>query len=62
MNDEKSIGPLIAALEQEESLRIRNRIAAGVSERKWKVPPELAEKCRAALPEGFSFDGDLIRA
>lgn len=62
MNDEKSVAPLIAALEQEESLRIRNRIATGVSERKWKIPPELAEKCRASLPEGFSFDGDLIRA
>jgi hypothetical protein len=61
MNDEKSVAPLIAALEQEESLRIRNRIASGVSERKWKVPPELSDKCRGALPDGFSLDGELIR-
>lgn len=61
MNDERSVGPLIEALEQEESLRIRNRIAAGVSEKKWVIPSELAEKCRSALPEGFSFDGQHIR-
>jgi HEAT repeat protein len=61
MNDPKSVGPLIDALEQEESLRIRNRIAAGIAEKKWAVVGELAAKCKAALPEGFSFDGERVR-
>ena len=53
--------PLIAALEQEESLRVRNRIAAGIAEKKWRVPAEFAEKCKASLPEGFSFDGEHVK-
>lgn len=61
MNDERSVGPLIEALEQEESLRVRNRIASGISEKKWKIPADVAAKCKASLPEGFSFDGELIR-
>jgi HEAT repeat protein len=61
MNDERSVGALVTALEQEESLRVRNRIASGISEKKWKIPAELADKCRGALPEGFQFDGELIR-
>lgn len=61
VNDQRSAGPLVSALEQEESLRVKNRIATGLAEKKWRVPAELVDKCKAWLPPGFSMDGDLIR-
>jgi hypothetical protein len=61
MNDSAVVPSLIAALEQEESLRVKNRIAQGLGERGWAVPEELAETCRKALPEDFSLAGDQVR-
>lgn len=56
-----SVPALVAALEEEESLRVRNRIAQGLSERGWEVPEELAEACKKALPPGFALDGQLVQ-
>jgi HEAT repeat protein len=61
MNDSAVVPSLIAALEQEESLRVKNRIAQGMGERGWAVPEELADTCRKALPEDFSLAGDQVR-
>jgi HEAT repeat protein len=61
MNDSTVVPSLIAALEQEESLRVKNRIAQGMGERGWAVPEELADTCRKALPEDFSLAGDQVR-
>jgi HEAT repeat protein len=55
-----SVASLVAALETEESLRIKNRIAQGLLERKWEVPAEQLETCKAALPNDFRLDGRLI--
>lgn len=62
MNDQKSVPSLIAALEQEESLRIRNRIASGLAERAWPIPEELRETCARALPSGSYLDGSIVRS
>jgi hypothetical protein len=61
MNDAASVPALVKALGEEESLRIKNRIAAGLVEKGWAIPSELAASCRAALPPGFMLDGDHVR-
>ena len=63
MQDEQSLPALIDALAEEESLRVKNRIAGGIEQRKWQVPADLAEKCRSALPENFRVEGSqLVRS
>ena len=56
MGSEESVAALTAALTDEESLRVKNRIASGLVERGWLVPDELVEDCTGALPPGFSVD------
>jgi hypothetical protein len=46
---------LVAALLEEESLRVKNRILSGMVEQAMEVPDELREKARAALPRGFTL-------
>jgi len=45
----ESIEPLIALLEQEESIRIKNTVCAGFISRGWKVPEELLARAKKAL-------------
>jgi hypothetical protein len=56
-----SVPALVAALEEEESLRVKNRIAQGLTERSWKVPEELRSACANSLPPGFGLEGELVR-
>jgi HEAT repeat protein len=56
-----SVPALIAALEDEESLRVKNRIAQGLAERSWKVPEVLRAACVKALPPGFTLEGERVR-
>jgi len=62
MGDEASVPALVGALKQEESLRVRNRIAVGIAERRWKIPGDVIEACRTSLPPGFTLDGEHVRA
>jgi HEAT repeat protein len=61
MNDEQSVPPLVKALSEEESLRVKNRIATGLVDKGWRVSKDLAEAFRAAVPPGFTLDGDRVR-
>lgn len=61
IDDETSVEALLAALEDEESLRVKNRISRLMVERKWKVPADQREATAQALPPGFELDGDLIK-
>ena len=61
MNDERSVAALVAAMEEEESLRVKNRIAAGIIEKGWSVPAELRETCGTSLPDAFALDGDKLK-
>lgn len=56
----ESASSLVASLETEESLRIKNRIAQGLADRQWPVPAEMLETCQAALPGEFKLAGSLI--
>ena len=62
MDDERSVFALVAALEEEESLRVKNRIAAGLAERGWGVPAELRDTCDAALPAGYALSDGKVEA
>jgi HEAT repeat protein len=57
---EESRTSLVAALETEESLRIKNRICQGLVDRKWAIPEEQLATCKPALPDGYRLDGSLI--
>jgi HEAT repeat protein len=60
LNLPESVTSLVAALETEEALRIKNRIAQGLLDRKWPVPEEQLATCKQALPDDFRLDGPLI--
>ena len=60
MNEPKSVPALVAALDGEESLRVRNRIAQGLAERGSSIPAELHEVCQKNLPDGYVLRGDRI--
>lgn len=62
IGSEASLPALIAALEAEESRRVKVRIAQGIAERKWAVPEALLGPASAALPDGFQFAGQQVRA
>lgn len=61
VNDAQSVPSLVAGLAEEESLRIKNRIAGGLAERGWEIPEELRASCEGALPPGYRLDGAVIR-
>ena len=62
LGNEASVAALVAALENEESLRIKNRIARGLEEAGWSVPDELVAACQKGLPDGFRLDGGRVRS
>ncbi|MDX2051115.1 MAG: HEAT repeat domain-containing protein [Polyangiaceae bacterium] len=53
---------LVAGIEHEESLRVKNRVASGLAEKGWPVPLELREACADSLPPGFRLVGEFVRA
>jgi HEAT repeat protein len=56
--DEASVAPLLRILPDEESFRVKNKIAEGFLSRGWVVPEDLRDLTRKALPPGFTIDGD----
>lgn len=63
MNNAAATGPLVQAMKQEESLRVRNRIASGLAERAFKVPANLIEAARESLPQGYTLrDAVVVRS
>jgi HEAT repeat protein len=60
LNLPESVTSLVAALETEESLRIKNRICQGLADRKWPVPAEQRGTTAQALPPDYRLDGVQI--
>jgi hypothetical protein len=60
MADATSLGPLVEAMIDEESLRIKNRIARGLEERRWPIDAETAPRLADALPPGFGLKDGLV--
>lgn len=61
MGEDGCVPALAEALAEEESLRVRNRIAQGLAERGWKIPEDLREVFADALPPDFLLRGDVVR-
>lgn len=59
---EESAPALCAQLSEEESLRVRIRIAQGLAERKWAIPEELVESCTRKLPDEFALRNGVVVA
>lgn len=60
VNDPQSVPALVAALDGEESLRVKNRIASGLAERAFVIPEELRAACKQNLPQGYALRGDHV--
>jgi len=60
IGNSESAGPLIAALAEEESLRVKNRIARGLEQAGWVLPEQLASRAAAALPPNYSVKDNKI--
>jgi HEAT repeat protein len=52
-----STGALVKALLDEESVRVRVRIAEGLESRGWPVAPDERDALRKALPAPYTLDG-----
>jgi len=61
INDPQSLPALVAVIESEESRRVQNRIAQGLVDRAWLIPPDLAGRTKQALPPGFRLAGDKVQ-
>jgi len=61
IGDAAALPALVAVLETEESLRIKNRIAQGLADAGWELPPELVESTKKAIPPGFRVHGTKIQ-
>jgi HEAT repeat protein len=57
----ESAEPLITALAEEESLRVKNRIARGLEQAGWVLSEALAQRASGALPPGYIVrDGKVV--
>ena len=54
----EAVGPLLACLLDEESVRIRMKIADGLAQLGWEVPEDQREPVRKVLPYEFGIDGE----
>ena len=52
-DDDAALPALLDALGQEESVRVKNKIADGLVARGWRVPADGADAVRKALPPGY---------
>lgn len=57
-NEPSVVPALLKLLEDEESVRVKNKIADGLAARQWTVPEELRESVRKVLPYAYTIDGD----
>ena len=55
--DEASLQPLLALLLDEESVRIRTKIADGLVNLGWEIPDDQRDAVRKVLPPQFNVDG-----
>jgi len=55
-----AVPSLVAALADDESLRVRNRIATGLVERAWPITEDLQTLLRSKLPPGFKLPGGVL--
>jgi hypothetical protein len=57
-DDPAAIGPLVDALAEEESFRVKTKTAEGLLVRSWPIPEDKRDVARKALPPGYTVDGE----
>ena len=57
-DDQEALGPLITLFLDEESVRIRAKIADGISSRNWTIPEDQRDGLRKVLPHQYGIDGE----
>ncbi len=57
---EASAVAMSEALEEEESLRVKNRIAGGLADKGWRIPEAMTGRVEAALPPEFAVAGGCV--
>ncbi|MBL8612582.1 MAG: HEAT repeat domain-containing protein, partial [Myxococcales bacterium] len=57
-NDPESIPALVKLYADEESIRIKNKVADGMASRGWVVPEDMRDEMRRALTPEYSVDGE----
>jgi HEAT repeat protein len=58
----ESVPALVAALEHEESLRVKNRIAQGLVQQAWPIPEPLRDITQKSLPAAFRLESGIVKA
>src|SRR4051794_916000 len=53
----EAIAPLLAAFLEEESVRVKGKIADGFIALKWEIPEETRDSLRKVLPPQYAVDG-----
>jgi len=61
MQDSQSVVSLVAALEHEESLRVKNRIAQGLVDLQWPIATDQKAACEHGLPPNYKLVGDTVQ-
>jgi HEAT repeat protein len=56
--DQASVPAIVKALVVEESLRVKVRLAEGLTARAWTIPADQRDQVRQALPAQFTVDGE----
>jgi hypothetical protein len=57
-----SLPALVAALDHEESRRVKVRIAQGLATQNWEIPEALRPLCGKALPDGFRLEDAHVKS
>ncbi len=64
--DPAAIPALVAMLEPEESVRVKNKVAAGFIDQGWSVPADLRDTWRASMKDAYEYrladDGTISKA
>lgn len=60
VGNEASTPALVAALEEEESLRVKNRIGMGLADHGWTLPDEWRAACERGLPPSCRLAGGKV--
>jgi hypothetical protein len=53
--DQAALTPLVGLLVEEESMRITNKVAEGLSQHAWSVPEQLRDALRGALRRSYEY-------
>lgn len=56
----EALGPLLDLMLEEESVRVRAKIADGLAELGWEIPEDQRDPVRKVLPPQFTIDGSGV--